>query len=343
MNRPLIGTHLIAVVGVGLFLATGLPLPWLFGPMFACLIAAFAGYPLTGLKPLNNAMRTILGVAAGATVTSSFVLALFGSWQTLLMVPIMVLLIGLIGVPYFRRVCGYDFATSYYAAMPGGLQDMLVFGAEAGGNIRAMSLIHATRVLVIVTSLPILLSLIWHVELNNPPGLPTREIPLLELGLMVFCGFAGWRIAKAVGMFGASILGPLILTAILSLAGLIENRPPAEAIWAAQFFIGITIGVNYVGITLQELRKDVVAGIGFCLILLALTAGAMVIILTFDLAPAQDALLALTPGGQAELVVLALIVGADIQFVVAHHLLRLFIVIMGAPIFARFMKSKPLG
>ena len=60
-------------------------------------------------------------------------------------------------------------------------------------------------------------------------------------------------------------------------------------------------------------------------------------------APLQDALLALTPGGQAELVVLAIIVGADVAFVVAHHVLRLFLVILGAPIAARFFGAKPRG
>ena len=33
--------------------------------------------------------------------------------------------------------------------------------------------------------------------------------------------------------------------------------------------------------------------------------------------------------------VLALIVGADMAFVVSHHVLRIFVVILGAPLFAR--------
>ena len=55
-------------------------------------------------------------------------------------------------------------------------------------------------------------------------------------------------------MFGASILGPLILTAIASITG-IFIRPPVEAIWAAQYFIALGIGVKYVGVTAQEIRK----------------------------------------------------------------------------------------
>ena len=249
-------------------------------------------------------------------------------------------LIGAIGVPYFSRVWGYDWATSYYAAMPGGLQDMLVFGEEAGGNVRAMSLIHATRVLVIVIALPFLLKLFWEADLSNPPGAATATLPLSQLAIMAVCGLAGWQIAARLGMFGASILGPLILTAIASLAGILHHRPPAEAVWMAQFFIAITVGVKYVGITRVEIRRDVLAGLGFCGILIVLTLIFVQAALFLNLGPPMEILLALAPGGQAELVVLALIVGADMAFVVSHHLLRIFVVILGAPIAARFFKER---
>ena len=54
-----------------------------------------------------------------------------------------------------------------------------------------------------------------------------------------------------------------------------------------------------------------------------------------------DDLLAFAPGGQAELVVLALIVGADAAFVVAHHVLRMFVVILGAPLAAKLFSPTP--
>ena len=142
------------------------------------------------------------------------------------------------------------------------------------------------------------------------------------------------------GMFGASILGPLILTAIASITGILHTRPPVEAIWAAQYFIALGIGVKYVGVTAQEIRKDILAGLGFCIFLLVITLSIVSLVINYNLAPAVDAMLSMAPGGQAELVVITLIVGADLGFVVAHHLFRIFIVILGAPIMERFMKSK---
>ncbi|MGR3512588.1 MAG: AbrB family transcriptional regulator [Paracoccaceae bacterium] len=330
-----VSAFLIAALGVAGFKAIALPLPWLLGPIFACLIAALAGVPMAGMKPVNEAMRTVLGVAVGATMTPTVIATFPAMWPTLLLVPVMVGVIGLTGVPYFRRVWGYDFPTAYYSTMPGGLQDMLVFGEEAGGKVRTLSLIHATRVMVIVVALPFILKGIWDADLSNPPGVPLTTVPVPQLGLMVLCAAVGWWGAARVGMFGATILGPLIVAAIAAMAGLLENRPPAEAIWAAQFFIGMTIGSKYAGITLAELRRDVLAGLGFCLLLIVLTLIFVEGIYAFGLAPGQEALLAFAPGGQAELTVLALIVGADVPFVVAHHVLRIFVVILGAPLAAR--------
>lgn len=341
--KVLVQTYLIAGLGVAAFHILKLPLPWLLGPIIACLIAALLGIELRGVAIVNNMMRTILGVAVGASFTVPLVISMGDMWPTLLLVPLMVAAIGLLGVPYFQRLWGFDFATSYYSAMPGGLQDMLLFGEEAGGDVRALSLIHATRVLAIVVTLPFILKGYWGVDLSNPPGVPAATLPLPQIAIMIFAGLAGWQIAKYVGLFGASILGPMILAAILALSGALQHRPPAEAIWAAQFFIGIVVGTKYSGVTGEEVRRDVVAALGYCIILLGLAALFVEIIHLFALAPPMEALLAFTPGGQAEMTVLALIAGADMAFVIAHHMLRIVIVILGAPIAARLVRPTPRG
>jgi len=339
--RSVFLTFAIALTGVALFHLLDLPIPWLLGPIAACLLSALLGVRLKGLKPINDTMRTILGVAVGATLTPAVLATFPAMWPTLILVSVMVAVIGILGIPYFQRLWGYDFPTAYYATMPGGLQDMLVFGEEAGGNPRSLSLIHATRVLIIVSILPFILRGIWDADLSNPPGVPITTVPWQELTLMVACGLLGWQGAKRIGMLGAAILGPLIVTAIVTQLGLLGNRPPAEAIWAAQFFIGMTVGSKYTGIALPEIRRDLVAATGYCLILIILTLIFVEAIYMLNLAPGMEALLAFAPGGQAEMTVLALIVGADVAFVVAHHVTRLFVVILGAPIAARIFNPGP--
>ncbi|MFJ1292737.1 AbrB family transcriptional regulator [Paracoccus yeei] len=331
-------TFALAAIGAALFLWLGLPLPLLLGPMLACLIAALAGAPLAGAGWLGVLMRTILGVAVGASITPAVLAGLPDMAASLALVPAFIAVIALVGYPLFRRGFGFDHPTAWYGAMPGGLQDMLAFGEEAGGDIRALSLIHATRVLVIVTVAPLIMSAYWSVDLTQPPGAPLSSVAPLELVLMGLCGLLGWQVAERIGLFGASILGPMILTAALSLAGLIQHRPPAEMIQASQFFIGIAVGSKYAGITWRELRQAVVAGLVYSLLLAAISLIFIELIVHLGLAPGLDAFLAFLPGGQAEMIVIAIIAGADLAYVVSHHLLRIVLVILLAPIVARLFR-----
>ncbi|RID89574.1 AbrB family transcriptional regulator [Gemmobacter lutimaris] len=326
----------LAVAGTAVFKLLGLPLPFLFGPMTACLIAALAGAPLRGMGQVSVAARTILGVAVGASITPEVVGRIPQMAGSVALVPVYVVLIGLVGVPFFRRL-GYDPVTSWYAAMPGGLQDMVIFGTEAGGDGRALALIHATRVLVIVTLAPMILTGLCGAGLTGAVGAPIADLPLGELILMAGAALVGWKGAERVGLFGASILGPMIVTAVLSLTGLIHSRPPAEAIWAAQLFIGLGIGVQYVGVTLRELRSFILSGLAFVVLLAVLAAIFTEIVTLSGLAHPVEGFLAFAPGGQAEMTVLALVAGADLGFVILHHLTRIVVVILGAPIAARLI------
>lgn len=332
---PRSGALTLALLGAGLFYLLGLPLPFLFGPMTACLLAALAGARLKGMGTASTAARTILGVAIGASITPEIVGRIPQMLGSVALVPVYVALIGLVGVPFFRRL-GYDPATAWYAAMPGGLPDMVAFGKEAGGDARALALIHATRMLIIVTVAPIILTLLYGASLTGALGEPARNLPPSELALMAGAAVIGWKGGERIGLFGASILGPMIVTAALSLGGFIHSRPPVEAIVVAQVFIGLGIGVQYVGVTLRELRSFIVSGISFVAILAVLAAVFTEIATLSGLAKPVEGFLAFAPGGQAEMTVLALAAGADLGFVILHHLTRVVTVIMGAPVAARW-------
>ncbi|WP_232845858.1 AbrB family transcriptional regulator [Aurantimonas marina] len=333
-------TLVVAALGVGLFWLLDLPLPFLLGPLFACLVFAIGGAGLADSGRIGVLMRTVLGVAVGSSITPDLLSRLPGMAYSVALVPLFVLIIGLVGYPFFRRVCGFDGPTSYYAAMPGGFQDMVIFGQEAGADIRALSLIHATRVLLIVTLVPFLMTSIYGQPLANAPGAALADIPWRELVLMAVAALVGWKGGERIGLFGASIIGPLVVAAAFSLLGLVEHRPPALAILAAQFFIGASIGAKYTGVSWRELRVDVMAGAAFCVLLAVVAAIFAEAVALAGFAPAVEALLSFAPGGQAEMAVLTIIAGADLAFVVTHHVARMVVVIAGAPVVAHFLKWK---
>jgi membrane AbrB-like protein len=221
---------------------------------------------------------------------------------------------------------------------------MTIFGQEAGANVRQMSLVHVTRLMVIMAVAPIILVNVYGVGLTHPVGPPAADLPMSEMLIMVAAALVGWKGGERIGLFGAAILGSLLVSGILSLAGILHLRPPREALLGAQFLIGMGIGVSYVGVTLRELRNTVAGGTTFVLIL-AVLAGAVTEVVTLTgLAPPVEGFLAFIPGGQAEMSMLALVSGADLSFVVVHHLTRILVVILGAPLLFRLMRrAEPPG
>lgn len=339
MTRAL--TFFIAGAGSLVFLVLGLPLPFLLGPMFACLLAALMGARLKGAGQFGFFMRTFLGVAVGASITPELIHHVPDIALSLMFVPLFIASIAALGFPLLRYVFKFDPVTAWYAAMPGGLQDMLIFGEEAGGDPRALSLIHATRVVVLVSIAPVLIAVVYGFDLSGPPGAPITSLPFTQVVIMALAGLVGWKLAERLGLFGASILGPMILTAILSLTGVVQSRPPAEIIQAAQFFIGIAVGVKYVGITRLEVRSNIFAGLVYSAVMAFVSLVFFEIIVTLGLASSLDALMAFLPGGQAEMVVIAIIAGADLAYVVTHHVLRIVTVVLLAPIVMRvFLRPK---
>lgn len=330
----------IAMLGVVAFSVLGLPLPFLFGPMVALLIAGLSGTELRSISVVSNAARSVLGVAVGASITPALIHQLPSMAVTISLVPVFILLAGVMGVPYFRRFCGFDSTTAYYSAMPGGLQDMVLFGHEAGGRTRTISLVQATRLLAFVTVAPFILHHYYGLDLHKPVGASAASLASSELLLMLALALAGWWGGVRVKLFGAPMLGPMVLAGIAAMTDVLHARPPREAILFAQVFVGLGIGAHYSGLTLKELRRDVFSGLGYVLLLGALSAVFIASLSYWKLGDPVSIFLAYAPAGQAEMAVFAIVVGADLGYVVTHHLVRIVLVIIGSPLAAAWLRRK---
>ena len=316
------------------------PLPFLFGSLFGCLIASLAGVKLLGMPKVSSVSRTVLGVAIGTTLTMDVITTIPQYALTLTIVPLYVVAIASIGYPYFRKILEYDPVTAYYASMPGGLQDMIVFGIEAGGDPRTLSLIHATRTLVLVTLAPIVLTQFFGLRLDNPLGSPITDLPMFQNVSLFLTGIAGMILFRRMKLFGADILGPLVLAAPLAMSGFLTHRPSEEMIVLSQFFIGLGVGIHYQGITARELGRDIIAGLGFIGIIVPVAIMAFMVAAQFSDIPPFELFLCFWPGGQAEIAVMTLAAGGAVSIIVLHHIIRIFLIITGAPVMHHLVKKK---
>lgn len=67
---------------------------------------------------------------------------------------------GAISYQSYRRIGGFDPVMAYFAAMPGGLNDMVILGTAAGGDERRIALARAVRILAVIFAAPLVFRLI---------------------------------------------------------------------------------------------------------------------------------------------------------------------------------------
>ncbi|MGH6918419.1 MAG: AbrB family transcriptional regulator, partial [Geminicoccaceae bacterium] len=149
----------IGGVGGALFASLQLPLPWLLGALAATTIASLSGLRMAVPDRVRRPMIAVLGMMLGTTFTPERVEAAASWLPTLGALLVYVVLVGAAIWLYLWRFSGFDRVTTFFAATPGGLSEMVALSAQLGGDQRTVSLIHGTRLLFIVLTIPFLASL----------------------------------------------------------------------------------------------------------------------------------------------------------------------------------------
>ncbi len=318
-----------------------LPLAWMIGAMLMVTVLAICGLEVRASMTLRSAMIAILGVMLG----SGFTPAMLGQlplWSISLagLLPYTAIS-ALVGYVYFRRCFGYDPATSYFAAMPGGLSEMILMGSQSGGDTRVIALTHASRVLLVVMILPFGFQafLGYQAGAAAAPGEPLVDVPLLDLLWLTGCAVLGIPLARLLRLPAAQLIGPMALSSAVHLAGLTSASPPYELVAAAQVVIGSAVGTRFAGTDLRFIARALLGAAGLALLLLGVTlVFALLLTLPTGL-PLEPLILAYAPGGLAEMSLIALALGLDAAFVATHHSVRIVLIVIGAAPAFRWLKS----
>lgn len=320
-----------------------LPLAWMIGAMTATTAAATLGLPIAMPPLLRSVMVAVLGVMLGSGFSPA-ILERMAEWAlSLALLAAYSAAAGTAALLYFRRLCGYDAVTAYFAAMPGGLSEMILVGTEMGGDARIISLSHASRLLLVVLALPFAFQALTGYEpgARPPAGPPLAGVPLQDLAILAACGVAGFLGARALKVPAAAVVGPMILSAAVHLADWTAAKPPVELVAAAQVVVGAAIGCRFAGVEFGLLRRAVVAALGATAILLGATIGFALALHAAVGLPVQPLVLAYAPGGLAEMSLIALAIGADAAFVATHHIVRIFLIVVFAPAAFRLLRRGP--
>jgi membrane AbrB-like protein len=137
----------------------------------------------------------------------------------------------------------------------------------------------------------------------------------------------------------AALLGPMLVAAGLELTGLTsEIDVPALLQSAAFLVIGLQVGISFTRESLTTIGRALPLALAVIVGLIVASAGLGAVLAAATGASALDGYLATTPGGLYAVLATATDSGADATFVLAVQVLRLFVMLLSAPLVARWLR-----
>lgn len=329
----------LGVAGGALFYAVHLPLPWMLGAMAATTIAAMCGVRVALMPTLRMVFISILGIMLGSAFTPQIVQSLsvwLGSFGWL---AIYVVAATAIVFAYYRRVARYDPVTAYFSAAPGGLSEMILAGGALGGDEGRISLAHGARILIAIFALSF--GYRWfggYVPPASGSPVPSAVIGIEDWLVLGGCGVVGFLGARALRIPAYALVGPMLLSAVAHASGLTDSRPPLWLVAVAQVVVGAMVGSRFDGVSPRTVAHALLLASGATIVLLVFAALFGKAVETTLGIPFSAALLAFSPGGLAEMSLIALSLNVDAAYVSSHHIVRIFMIVLAAPFVFRLLR-----
>jgi hypothetical protein len=304
----------------------GVPLAWLLGSLVAVAVASLSGLKLAMPPAGRQAGQVVLGAAIGLTFTQDVATFVAGFLPIMVIAALLSIGYGVLAGRALAKTSGVSDSTAFFSSVPGGVVEMSVQAERYGGDTAPVSLAQSLRILVVVTTIP---PIITYLGLTGVDPFELRVLPIDPVGLMALLavGLAvGWLV-NLKRIANAWFLGPLTVAVVLSVSGFELSGMPTELINLGQVMMGSTLGLRYQRDRVVALRRFLLPALLSTAILVGLNVatGAGIGVL-FDL-PVATMALALSPGGMAEMSITAKVLHLGVPIVVAFHVVRIFLVI----------------
>lgn len=323
----------IGAIGGAIAFLANLPIPWLLGSMLGVCCCQLAGLSLARPhKKLDKSMRVLIGVALGASVAANF--STFSSLLliTVLVAIVFVTLVTAFGTQYFLRINGFKTIDGFMSSLPGGLSFLLALSGDLGSRFPKIALIHTIRVVVLVVTFS-LLAFFLHAD---TPKITLEQSFFFDighfswplLGLILCCAI----IAEVSKVAGSHVLFSLIISAVVYHLGWISIEMPELIKTLAMITFGSLLGYELSKNPDKSYLKIIFSSVIFTMVVMIAALG-----LSFIMEFTVDKhyllfLLALAPGGIAEISLITLALGFDVGFVASVHACRFGFIMLVGPV-----------
>ncbi|RMB72238.1 AbrB family transcriptional regulator [Rhodococcus sp. SBT000017] len=348
---------LLVLVTVGLTVgadALGIPSAALFVALLVAVVFALAGWaPTTGTeraplpRRLGMVAQAVLGVEIGTLVQQDTLSSLGDAWLPVLLACVGTLLLSIAAGALLGLRKDIDSLTGALALVAGGASGLVAIAQELGGDERVVAVVQYLRVVLVTTTLPLAATLVFSAQPGQSTMLADSGAPLyVDLAFVLVCGGVGVLLALALRFPAPALLGPLIASTCADVAGVsFDASVPTLLLWAAYIVIGWQAGLRFTVASLKSISRVLPAAL---MLIIAVTVGCAMLGLWLASATGTsgyEGYLATTPGGVYAVLAIAASTGANVTFVVAAQIIRVFMMLfavpMGAKVVQHYRRDRP--
>jgi len=322
----------------------GVPLAWMLGALFVTMFARVAGAPIDVPIWLRANFLILIGLFLGESF-EGIKLAELLQWPisiagAMLYVPVATACSFL----FYRYLARQQTMTAICSSIPGGLIPVVVVSGSLGADERQVALAQSLRIAIVVVMAPLVaFGLLGHPQPDAAAITGRALIGLDDLGVLIAGAAAVMWVMQRAHVPIPYMIGPLVASAGLRLAGLVEGALPHQLVEVALVVTGSSIGTRFHGVSELKLARFGLLTMGGTSVLMLVSALFATVISAVIGEDFLVVLLAYAPGGVAEMSLIALALDANPGFVAIHHLVRIVFVLMSVPLLTAWVARRGAG
>lgn len=320
-------------------------MPWMLGPLLgnAALVLTRPPKVLEGYAfplPFRTFFVGLIGVMIGTQVTADLLMMAAQLPLTIAALVVFTLAAQFGNMAIFQRIGGLDRPTAFFAGTPGGLMESILFGEKAGADMQALMMQQFLRIIVVVSVLPLALSLWLGTPVGSAAGMQSsgsNEVAFSTIIMIALTALAGLYLAGLIQLPASQLIGPMVLAAAINLSGVLDLHLPIWLIALAQMVIGASLGLRFAGVDGALLRRALwlsLLSVGF---MLALGLGFAVVLHAATGIDVLVLLISFAPGGVTEMSIIALSLAANPALVSLHHIARILMTVVELTVLSKWL------
>jgi len=312
-------TLLAALAGGALAKWLHIPLPWVLGAMAGVACVSLAGAVQKQPPWGRRVAQLFIGCAIGLYFTPVVLAQVLGLAGWVLAGAVSALLLSVLAARAMQRLARVDGPTAIYSVALGASAEMTLQAQRAGADGALVASSHAVRIILVTCTASLVAGLA-----GQPIGAWLPSALVLDAWVWLPLSLAAAASALFLQRFKLPnpwLLGPVLVCGIAAHEGL-QGRLPDAVLVAAQVVIGWGLGQNITRSFFRRAPRMLASTAVVTLAILAVCMALALGLMRVTGLPPLTAFLSLSPGGMAEMGVIAKAFGLGVPVVTAFHMTR---------------------